>query len=121
MTREIYILKLIAVFAVVFVSQFIEAQDIQKTEKALSLVKNNATRLELSDDNILNSRVSDTYVDALTGNTLVYLQQTYKGIDVDKLVQVLAFKNGKLVSGTGKRIDLSLIKAPDAAQRIKSA
>ncbi|WP_018611675.1 M36 family metallopeptidase [Segetibacter koreensis] len=118
MTKRITIL--IATLAVAFISQTTTAQDLQKVEKAMSLVKSNAAALGLSDENVLNSRVSDTYVDALTGNTLVYLQQTYKGIDVDKVVQVLAFKNGKVVSGTGKRIDLSLRNDRDASQRIKS-
>lgn len=110
MTRQITILKLIAALAIAFISPSMMAQDVQNAERALSLVKSNAAALGLSDENVLNSRVSDTYVDALTGNTVVYLQQTYTSIDVDKVVQVLAFKNGKLVSGAGKRIDLSLLK-----------
>jgi Zn-dependent metalloprotease len=99
MTKKITILKLVAALAIAFISHTTMAQDFKNAEKALTLVKNNASALGLSEDNLLNSRVSDTYVDALTGNTLVYLQQTYAGIDVDKVVQVLAFKNGKLVSG----------------------
>ncbi|HLL41641.1 MAG TPA: M36 family metallopeptidase, partial [Segetibacter sp.] len=120
MTKKITILKLVAALAIAFISHTTMAQDFKNAEKALTLVKNNAAALGLSEDNLLNSRVSDTYVDALTGNTLVYLQQTYAGIDVDKVVQVLAFKNGKLVSGAGKRIDLSLLAASAATQQKKA-
>ena len=75
----------------------------------------------MSKPNLLDSRVADTYVDALSGNTLVYLQQTYLGIDVDKIIQVLAFKNGKLVSSAGKRLDLSLVNTTQASLQKKIA
>jgi Zn-dependent metalloprotease len=35
----------------------------------------------------------------------VYVQQTYKGIDVFNAIQAVAFKNGKLVSASGSRIN----------------
>ena len=117
MRKKITPLKLIVTFPFAFVCQTIMAQDVQDIQKALSLVKNNAAAIGLSQQNILDSRISDTYVDALSGNTLVYLQQTYMGIDVDKVIQVLAFKNGTLVSGAGKRIDLSLVTSAATQQK----
>ncbi|MEO8764657.1 MAG: M36 family metallopeptidase [Ginsengibacter sp.] len=111
--RKLYsFLKFIVAFTVTLVSQTIIAQDVQETQKALSLVQSNATAIGLSQQEIADSRISDTYVDALSGNTLVYLQQTYQGIDVDKIIQVLAFKNGKLVSGSGKRFEVNILKLP---------
>ena len=119
MRKIITPLKLVVTFVFTFVCQTMMAQGVQDTQKALSLVKSNAAAIGLSQQNILDSRISDTYVDALSGNTLVYLQQTYMGIDVDKVIQVLAFKNGTLVSGTGKRIDLSLVNGSAALQQKK--
>ena len=110
-------LKLLVSLVFAFISHAIPAQDIQDAQKALSLIKNNAAAIGLTQQNIIDSRVSDTYIDALSGNTMVYLQQTYMGIDVDKVIQVLAFKNGKLVSGAGKRIDLSLVNNAALAQQ----
>jgi extracellular elastinolytic metalloproteinase len=100
--------KLAIAFCCAIVFQtVIVAQDIQESQKAMALVKKNAAAIGLSNDDITNSRISSTYDDALSGTTLVYLQQTYKGIDVDKTIKVLAFKNGTLVSSSGSRIDLS--------------
>jgi hypothetical protein len=93
----------------VFTSQITKAQNAQDNQNALNLVKKNAAAIGLSNDNIINSRVSDTYTDAVSGATLVYLQQTYKGVDVDRTLQVLAFKNGSLISAAGERL---AIKSP---------
>ncbi|HEX5154629.1 MAG TPA: M36 family metallopeptidase [Parafilimonas sp.] len=95
--------------AILFVvmSQTLMAQNAQNEQSALTLLKKNAAALGLTDQKIINSRVSDTYVDVLSGATLVYLQQTYMGIDIDKSVQVFAFKNGSLVSSAGKRVEMS--------------
>src|SRR3954454_7772127 len=106
MKRTSTLFKLAIVFFFAITSQTIIAQDLQNTQKALALVKKNATAIGLSNDDIIDSRISSTYDDASSGATLVYLQQTYMGIDVDKSIQVLAFKNGSLASSTGTRIDL---------------
>src|SRR3954452_21764692 len=99
--------KLASVFFFASMFQTLIAQDLQNSQKALALVRRNAAAIGLSSDDVANSRISSTYDDALSGTTLVYLQQTYKGIDVDKTIKVLAFKNGTLVSASGSRIDLS--------------
>ena len=121
MKKIITPLKLIAILTFAVMSQTALAQDVQENQKALSLIKNNAAAIGLSPQDIADSRITDTYVDALTGNTLVYVQQTYQGIDVDKMIQVLAFKNGKLVSVSGKRFDLFFGKFPVTTQQRKAA
>ena len=108
MTKKNTILTTVAILCVI-TSQTLMAQNVQN-QQALDLVKKNAAAAGLTNQNIIDSRVSDTYLDALSGATLVYLQQTYKGIDVDKSLQVLAFKSGSLVSSSGKRIELNSIK-----------
>lgn len=113
MRKKFTILKLGVALLFMLASQATPAQDLK--DKALSLVKSNAAAVGLSDDNVLNSRVSDAYQDALTGSIFVYLQQTYMGIDVDKSIQVLVFKNGRLVSAAGKRIDIKIGKNPTVA------
>jgi hypothetical protein len=85
------------------------AQNAQDNQKALALVKKNSAAIGLTKDNIANSRITDAYTDALSGATIVYLQQTYMGIDVDRTVQVLSFKNESLVSSSGKRIEINFL------------
>jgi hypothetical protein len=118
MTKKNTIWKSTIAILCVITSQTLMAQNVQN-QQALELVRKNAAAIGLTDQNIINSRVSDTYVDVLSGATLVYLQQTYLGIDVDKSLQVLAFKNGSLASSSGKRIELNFLKgsAPSALQK----
>ena len=73
-------------------------------QAAFSLIKKNAAALNLTKNDILNSRISTAYVDKISGASLVYVQQTYKGVDVFNSIQTYAFKNGKLVSAAGGRI-----------------
>ena len=84
------------------------AQDKMAAAKTFDLIKKNSTAANLSAADIKNSRISDTYVDTRSGATLVYLQQTYYDIDVDKYTITLAFKNDKLISSFGKRIPVML-------------
>jgi len=118
-TPTLFRLAIVFMF-IIFISGAITAQDVQDSQKALALVKKNAAAIGLSDNNIANSRVANTYVDELSGATLVYLQQTYKGIDVDKAIQVLAFKNGVLVSSAGSRINVersAIALSPDQQKK----
>lgn len=100
-TRRVLSLLLAALLLCVTntaLSQQVDMKSIQ------SLVLNNATAIGLSGDDLHNFRISDAYVDQVSGATLVYLQQTYKGIDVFNSVQTLAFRDNKLISVSGKRI-----------------
>lgn len=71
---------------------------------ATNLVKKNAAELGLSKADLGNMRISNAYVDKISGASLVYVQQTYKGVDVFNSIQTYAFKNEKLVSAAGGRI-----------------
>ncbi len=72
--------------------------------KALELIKLNAAKEGLSDDDIQNLVVADAYYNTLSGTVMAYVQQTYRGIGVYNGIQVFAFKGNALVSKTGERI-----------------
>ncbi|MEO7983180.1 MAG: M36 family metallopeptidase, partial [Bacteroidota bacterium] len=72
---------------------------------ALQLIRENQKAIGLTDNEIFNSAVSSSYTVSSTGMTMVYLQQTYKGIPVLNTMKVLGFKEGKLVSNAGKYIE----------------
>jgi hypothetical protein len=72
------------------------------TSNAVKLIQSNAYSIGLSKTELKNMRISAAYVDKVSGASLVYVQQTYKGTDVFNAVQTYAFKNGKLISATGR-------------------
>ena len=74
------------------------------SQSAVRLVSANAAALGLSKTDLGNMRISSAYLDKSSGATLVYVQQTYKGVDVFNAIQTYAFKNGKLVTASGQRI-----------------
>lgn len=82
---------------------FAQAQQ-KDNELAISLVRANSEALGMKPDDIANSIVSNTYFNEFAGTQMVYLQQSYLGLPVHNQLQVLAFKNGKLVSAAGERI-----------------
>lgn len=92
---------LVLFFMVTFFNENANAQNL--VADAQSLVNKNAAAIGLSADDLKNARISDTYIDKISGATLVYLQRTYKGIDVYNQLLVLAFKNGKPISALGNR------------------
>ncbi|HXL54687.1 MAG TPA: M36 family metallopeptidase [Chitinophagaceae bacterium] len=71
---------------------------------ATGLIMKNAAAIGLSKSDLKNYRISDAYFDQLSGLTMVYMQQTYKGIDVFNSIQTLAFKDDQLASVSGSRI-----------------
>ncbi len=73
-------------------------------QSALSLIKNNAKIIGLTDNDMSEFQISSTYLRPGTNIRMVYLLQTYKGIPVFNKMQVLAFKDNKLVSNTGGRV-----------------
>ncbi len=82
----------------------VSAQQIkQETEGVFHLLKNNAVSIGLSANDLDNIEISSTYESA-NGLRMVYVQQTYQGIPVFNSMQVLAFRNERLVSVTGNRI-----------------
>ena len=70
---------------------------------AKQLVTKNQAAIALSAEDQQNFLVTSTYKTA-EGLQMVYLQQTYLGIPVYNQLQVLAFRNEKLVSNAGGRI-----------------
>jgi len=86
-----------------FFSQFASAQNLTN-ENALKLVNKNLDKISLLPEDVFNSKVTNAYTDNVSKLQLVYLQQTYQGIDVYNTLQVIAFKNGNTVSVTGGRI-----------------
>lgn len=81
----------------------VRAQEID-SKTASGLVKKYAEAIGISASDLQNFRVSDAYVDKRSGATIVYVQQTYKGIDVLNAIQTVSFKNGKLITSSGARI-----------------
>ncbi len=131
MIKKIYSGKILVfsfLVAIIFSSQ-LHAQNVAATKTANDFVSQNAVKIGFSSKDLKNYRVSDTYIDKLSGATIVYLQQTFKGIDVFNSIQTAAFKNGKLISIAGKRIaDMeNLVNSKDglasftAAQSVKAA
>ena len=80
-----------------------QVSDADRNE-ALQLINANKAAIGLSTDDLNNLLVSGSYIDKTTGTRYVYLQQTYKEIPVYNQLQVLAFRNGSLLSKTGERI-----------------
>ncbi len=101
----------------------------QKDEAlAISLVTANKDLLGMKPDDIANSIVSNSYYNQYAGTQMVYLQQSYLGLPVHNQIQVIAFKNGKVVSAAGERISgmnaiagLEAIPAISAEQAVKNA
>ncbi len=71
---------------------------------ALQLVNANRAAIGLSADDVNNLAVSSSYVDHNSGIRYVYLIQTYLDIPVYNQMQVLTFRNDKLLSNAGGRI-----------------
>jgi len=71
---------------------------------ALGLVQTNSPVTGLTPDDLNNSIVANTYVIPGSNIRMVYLQQSYQGIPVYNQMQVLAFKDDKLVSNAGGRL-----------------
>lgn len=95
MKKIVLLLALAGLFPLISVAQ----QD--EEALALQLVRQNQSNIGLSAQDLKNAKVSSTYLDALSGTRLVYLQQTYQALPVRNTLWVLAFRNGKLVSRSG--------------------
>src|SRR5215831_8781131 len=101
--RDLYTKFLAALLLTLcFTNSFTQQPDQLKIKK---LIQQNISKLGFSLDDLKNYRISDLYTDKLSGATFVYLQQTYKDIDVFNSVQTVAFKNDQLMSVAGRRID----------------
>ena len=77
----------------------VRAQDLSSPEYFKNVFKKNAAVLGIVENDLNNWRISDAHYDKSTGVTFIYLQQTYLGIDIDKAVNSLSFKNQKFITG----------------------
>ncbi len=80
-----------------------QVSDLEKNI-ALDLAKKSSSVIGLSQSDLDNSIVANTYIIPATDIRILYLQQSYKEIPVYNQLHVLAFKNEQLVSNAGSRI-----------------
>ena len=82
---------------------------------ALGLAKQNQLVIGLSQNDLDNSIVANTYLVHGSDIRMLYLQQSYRGIPVYNKLNVLAFRNEQLVSNAGSRIAGLDQKLPNAS------
>lgn len=82
-------------------TQTLHAQKKIDDAKIRSLIESNASAIRMSSSDRQSGVIKNAYYSSQSGVFLVYLQQTYKGVDVYNAIQTLAFKDDKLVSSTG--------------------
>ncbi len=95
--------KIYLILYTLLLSGILQAQDIDQM-RAIQLVTKNIAESGLTYESLTNSMVTNAYVNKTSGTELVYLQQLHKGLPVFNQIQVMAFKNGKIVSSTGNRV-----------------
>lgn len=76
----------------------LQAQNQLTKTQYWSLVQQNAAALGMSASDLNNWRVSDAHYDKHANAIFVYLQQTYKGIDIENRVNAISIKANKLVT-----------------------
>ena len=98
------------------------AQDARVKVNASTIAKH-AAQLGFSATDLQNYRISDAYVDKLSGATIVYLQQTFKGVDVFNSIKTVAIKDNKVYSVAGSYINdiASFVKSKDVTAKISAA
>lgn len=96
--------KLFIFSAMLLISFWAVAQSPEnERQTALQLVQQQAAAIGLSQTDVQNSVVTNSYLIPSSNIRMVYLQQTYQGIPVFNRMQVLAFKDGALASNAGER------------------
>ena len=87
----------------------------QDVDKARTAFASEIGTLGLSEDDIKDARVSDAYVDQRTGQSYVYLYQTYQGFDVHNAIATIVISANGVARVTGSRF------LPDLGNRITVA
>lgn len=108
----------------------LNAQEKVSPEKARTLLEEQRADLELTPDDFADFVITDQYTDAHNNITHIYLQQRYRGIDIEGAVISMHLKNGtdvvhvadrfeKRIVGRigGSRSQLSAVDAVQAASR----
>ncbi len=89
---------------------FLSFAQVDERKAAMQLVESNKLAIGLSTTDLRDAIIHTTYQVPTSDIRMVYLQQGYKGIPVYNQMQVLAFRNGKMVSNAGGLL-------PDMSQR----
>ena len=95
--RKCLLLLCLSVLIIPAISQ---AQNQPSAAYLKELIKNNAARLGIAQNDLNNWRVADAHYDKYANAMFVYLQQTYLGVDIDGAVNSLSFKNEKFITGS---------------------
>lgn len=107
--------KRFTLIALLFFSAWAFAQSPENERQAgLQLVQQHAASIGLTQADIQNSVVTNSYIIPSSNIRMVYLQQTYQGIPVYNRMQVLAFKDGALASNAGERFQSPELKSNHA-------
>lgn len=105
-------------FIIVLTAMTATAQQRGNTNRrAIELLRKNLPATGLSQEAVNSYVVTDAYADRKSGNFLVYLQQTYKGIPVYNKISVYIFKNDTLI---GKRPDIIRMNEQAAVKPVYS-
>ncbi|MBS1760495.1 MAG: M36 family metallopeptidase, partial [Bacteroidetes bacterium] len=95
-------MKKILLLAILMLSMaVISNAQMDSKANAMNLVRQNAAELKLSSTDLNDLIISSTYQIRGTDVTMVYLQQSFKGVQVYNQMKTLAFKGGKIVSNAG--------------------
>lgn len=100
----------------------------QNLKIAQQLLKTNQKILGYTNDDLAESIIKNSYFDNTSKSQLVYVLQTHQGLPIHNQYQILAFKNGALISHSGTRINLqarlkpaSITASVDAKTAINTA
>ena len=97
--------KILLIILNFFLAFSINAQVSEADKSAtLQLVSANKAKIGLSTDDIANLKVSNSFVNENSRIRYSYLTQTYQGLPVFQQIQVLSFRDGKLLSNFGSRL-----------------
>jgi hypothetical protein len=95
--------KLLVVIAL-FTSFFVNAQELNK-QVVINLLEKNKESIGLSILDIENSIITNAYKSPSSGLTFIYLQQSHNGLPIFNQLKTIVFKDEKLVSNEGFRIE----------------
>ena len=105
---------------VITVTAFAQPNDVD-INAAKALIRSQAAAIGLSEKEQAETRISSAYK-TMDGIQMVYAQQSFKDIPVYNQLQVLAFRDGKLVSNMGgRRTDLESVLSTARAQPLVTA
>ena len=102
--RKLNVLPKVLLLCGALLTWGIVTAQVQMANTATALIQKNQQALGFSGKDVEETKIANAYYDELSQLTLVYAQQTVLGIPIYNQVQTLGFRNGSLVSVTGKRL-----------------